>query len=416
MSQFYLETYVHISVKGSNALLYNTINGKFLEYKGFPAICRFLRKITYKKNLLVIWLKPKFKSMNPWLDEFIKKVKKYQMGDIIDTYPGHRKPIQLMPLVNIYKDIPRLKKDPSRSVGEGVMAYLKEISLYVNNSCEQMCSYCRDIYKQFLFCHRDSTPNRELKLDSIEKIMAEASGTSLNRLNILGGNIFQFSQFKNLLIFLNRIDILKVFYIHYLNLADNFDELVILEKNRTMLNLLVSLPVEHEKFGKILSFIKNSGFKTIFTVVLNCSSDLEAVEQLIHAYNLENVLFQPYFSGNNLRFFKKHVFTNRARVLGAKPTQKDLFVRFKLNPANFGKITVSASGHVFPNLNTPKLGSIYKNPLKEIIYKEMKTGKSWIKSRNRVQPCNRCIFELVCPPLSNYEFALKRNNLCHIHL
>lgn len=40
----------------------------------------------------------------------------------------------------------------------------------------------------------------------------------------------------------------------------------------------------------------------------------------------------------------------------------------------------------------------------------------WFRVRNQVQPCRTCVYEVLCPPLSNYEYALHRNNLCHIHV
>ncbi len=47
-------------------------------------------------------------------------------------------------------------------------------------------------------------------------------------------------------------------------------------------------------------------------------------------------------------------------------------------------------------------------------YKEMYRGKSWRRIRKKVEPCKKCTFEALCPPLSNYEYALGANNLCHI--
>ena len=46
------------------------------------------------------------------------------------------------------------------------------------------------------------------------------------------------------------------------------------------------------------------------------------------------------------------------------------------------------------------------------IRKELVNGSSWKKLRADIAPCSQCVLEKLCPPLSNYEYILKQNNLC----
>jgi hypothetical protein len=40
---FYIDPYVHISVKNTIALLYNTLSGKILEVKNTPSVIKIIR-------------------------------------------------------------------------------------------------------------------------------------------------------------------------------------------------------------------------------------------------------------------------------------------------------------------------------------------------------------------------------------
>ena len=44
----------------------------------------------------------------------------------------------------------------------------------------------------------------------------------------------------------------------------------------------------------------------------------------------------------------------------------------------------------------------------------MDKGKSWWKLRTNIKPCNNCLYNLLCPPISNYEYVIGKYNLCNI--
>jgi pseudo-rSAM protein len=62
-------------------------------------------------------------------------------------------------------------------------------------------------------------------------------------------------------------------------------------------------------------------------------------------------------------------------------------------------------------LNTPVLGNINTISLLELIAKELEQNTAWRKIRNN-KPCNECLFQYLCPSISNYEMTLERENLC----
>lgn len=50
----------------------------------------------------------------------------------------------------------------------------------------------------------------------------------------------------------------------------------------------------------------------------------------------------------------------------------------------------------------------------EVVEKEVQNKNGWFSTRKLVTPCNKCIFNILCSPISEYEYSLKQNNLCNI--
>lgn len=411
---FFLEPYVHISCKGKHVLLFNTLNGKVIEYMDDARVSRLIRKLVSSNNLLVLTITKDYLRSNPWFSQFLKKVRLHFMGDFIEASIKGKKPVQMMQMLNVVKDANKFKKDSIRSIGEYLKPYLSEVSIYINDFCEFTCPYCIDAFKQFSFCHRKTGINSELKIETIERLLEETRNTTLNKLNILGGNIYYYSHIDRLFMLLDKIPIKKTIHTNYLHLTGDRTLLKFFLRRGMNLNILITFPLQQEIFEKSVSYFERSGHNVTFSVILQNEADLKNVQALNSRYNMSRFIFHPYFNGRNLTFFKKRVFLKRRDVFDQKPALSDIFARMKINQLNFGKIIVQSNGDVFANLNSPKIGSLYQHSLYKILYNEIYHGKSWRRLRTNVKPCNHCVFCLLCPSLSNYEFVLKRNNLCHM--
>lgn len=40
---------------------------------------------------------------------------------------------------------------------------------------------------------------------------------------------------------------------------------------------------------------------------------------------------------------------------------------------------------------------------------------NWRKTRLQLSPCDKCIYCFICPPPSNYEIVVGKNNLCNLY-
>jgi pseudo-rSAM protein len=67
---------------------------------------------------------------------------------------------------------------------------------------------------------------------------------------------------------------------------------------------------------------------------------------------------------------------------------------------------------VYANPYFQALGTI-EDDIRELIYKELTEGKSWLRIRD-VEPCCNCVYQWLCPSPSDYELAIGKPNLCHI--
>jgi len=51
------------------------------------------------------------------------------------------------------------------------------------------------------------------------------------------------------------------------------------------------------------------------------------------------------------------------------------------------------------------------NTLKEIVLYELSQTNSWKLTRDKIDPCKNCLFQQLCPPISNYELFFEKYNL-----
>lgn len=404
---FFLEPYMHISVKQNCLLLYNTLNGKVLQYNN-DEIIKLVKKLISEKKLFVIKLS--YKELQSFeIANFVNQVRKYYMGDIVNCSYSKIKPIQLMPILSIQSEGPA-----TTYFGEEIMKSLTEISFYINNNSNQNSRIFSNGFKQFLFCNNNHNKYNELILEEIIFFISESKGSMLSQVNILGGNIFTYSKFSELISNLNNLQAIKSYYIYYLDLKDCEKKLDLIRNKNSEINILISCPVNEYELSLVIKNIKRIKIKTIFTFIIEKEKHIEKIEKIISKLGIEQYSLQPYYNSKNLTFFKNNVFITKKELLQSKIKQKDIHARMAINPFQFGKLTVLSNGNIHANVNAPKLGKIGENSLYDIIYKEMTRGKSWRRLRMKVKPCRSCVFNLLCPPLSNYEYALGRNNLCNI--
>ena len=410
---FYLEPYVHISRRSSDCLLYNSLSGQHIFYRGNPKISKILRRLSYPRNQRVIKLGPT-EMADQELRDFVEKVRESYMGDILDAAYSHGKPALMPQRPRLDQEAKRLKKEEGRSVGEEVLEYLLQLSIQVNSECREKCNGCAGYYKQFLCCTRMPSGKEELELSAISNLMDQIEWSSVFRVNIMGGDIFLYSRLRPLVELLKKKTFETHFYLHYLHLSKAPADISLLVFDKSKITLMVSPPYSKDHLAKALdkAFQAKPGTKVLF--VVESEEDTRQAEEFIATQGLSSYGYKPFFNGKNLSFFEHHVFMDMEDIFKARPTQREIYANMILNRLQFGRLTVLSNGKIYANLNAPSLGALDKEDIYQVLYREMDRGASWLRTRAKVQPCRRCVLNALCPPLGNYEKVLKRNNLCHV--
>jgi pseudo-rSAM protein len=417
---FYIDSFIHISIKKNNALLYNPYTGKILEYKNNPQVLKLLSRLLLPRNLRVVVMTEKELS-NSFIGNFVREIKRSFMGDLLDCSFSDGKPVQMPPHVKIQKDTTYLNNIKGRSVGEKVMDYLSEISIYLNDRCSQDCHFCGEAYRQFPCCHCSrllGRANRRLNIRLVENLFKEIGGCRLGNINILGGDVLSYPDLEQLTELLNFQNIPHSYFAHYRNIVgheDGMEQVRRLITEQTQFMVPVSFPVEKEKLRAAFEMLRSIKVQFRFLYVIESMDDFHEVERLQSEFPSVSPIVRIFYNGNNRAFFEENVYVDREDIVAKIPHLKTIYMNSTVNRSNFGKLTILPNGRVHANVNNPGLGILGKDSIYDMLTKEMTTGKSWRKIRKHVTPCKSCVFEKLCPPLSDYNTALGRNNLCHIY-
>jgi len=410
----YIENYVYISVKKNNVLLYNSYSGKFLEFSNNKEILRIIKRLTIPANHQVTLLNEGDMN-NESIRQFIYDIRNLFMGDIIDIKCSNGKPVQISPKIKIQRDIKNLQKDNKRSIGENLMNYLSEVTLYINNSCFQNCQMCHTAYKQFICCTSKNGNECELSMSQIIEFFNEVSDRFLINMNIIGGDIFLYSSWMKLLEFLAPLKVIKTFYVHYLNLYLHQNKIIEFSKKNMRLFIPIDFPIDIDKLSSVINSLVHSGIEYYLIFLVNNYNEYEEISEIASKLPVSNKTFIPLCNGSNLSFFEQNIYYTQKDFENEPVSMKDIYKRSEINENFFGRINITPRGEVYGNFNFPKLGILGRNSIFMIIKKEMQNRLSWRKVRRFINPCNACLYSNLCPPISNYNLVSSKFDLCHIN-
>ena len=307
-----------------------------------------------------------------------------------------------MPVLNIQRDVEKLKKDPDRSLGENIIYYLTELTIFVNSQCSLQCDFCRKATRQFPCCtsRNDDSSLSIAILQSIAKQIQIIPGITLN---IFGGNIFQYPELQQLPNLFPEKNIR--YWFHYSNYQNTTIESI------AQFNILIDFPVKRANLFSCIDQLPKE--KTKLHFIVSSVEDVESAQSIINERSIEKIELHPLYSEDSKLFFEENVFLNQDDITSETISQRKIFCNQTLNANFFGKLTILPNGDVCANPNSEKLGSMQEDTILKLIYKELDTNTAWRKIRTE-KPCNKCLYQYLCPPPSNYEYVIGRPNLCHL--
>lgn len=406
----YFDGYVHLSFRESRVLLYNTLTGVLLDLKAAPSVVNICKKSLSLKYAGVIPVGDRELKDNDF-QIFLSLLREYYMGDLIDASQSLKKPVQMTSIPKIQKDVRCLKRDAARSVGDNVLNCLSDVTLYLNNTCGQKCSFCNLYYKQIICCYKEAGISKDLDISTIEELFRQIQAASITNLNICGGNPLDYVHLNELLIMLTALKIRKNIYIHSLNLNDSGTALKFFESAHRIF-IIFTYPCDGIFPGNAIKAIKELNRQVIPVCLAASDEDFFQLKSMMEAFQLEHPVYLPVFNGANPDFFKANFFLSAEDIRKVGISTKDIYINEKVNKENFGQLTITADGSVYANMNERKLGVMKKQNIPEMITRELIQGKSWLKIRKNVTPCKKCLYRSLCPPISNYNRVMGRFDFC----
>jgi pseudo-rSAM protein len=389
-------------MSNSSALLYHTQSGAVMESSAQPVLA-LLQSLHEKKNLGAIYVEGQQLTREPY-QSFIAEFCKKNMGGLAGVEQD--KPIQLMPILNVQREVEKLQKDRERSTGENILQYLLELNIYVNDACQRECPLCAVCFRQNLCCTANRESSHSISKQTLQSVLAQIQYAPVGKLNILGGDLSQCAFYEELDVLLQPFVEHVHLWMHYAN-ASNVGKL----HTGFKYDIPVTMPVNETAFAASFHHLKE--VQTFYHFFITGEKEYQQAAQLLEKHAITHYAMHPVYTGQNLSFFEEQVYMTRDDIFAKPLSFREIFAHQKLNTHFFGSLTVLTNGDVHANVNRDKLGNVETDSILDLINKEMTANTAWRQIRNEA-PCSGCLYQYLCPSPSNYEKAIGTPNLCHV--
>lgn len=404
-SWFYLENYLYVNTIAPNkVLLYNTLNHKLLTYENEKIFHLVKAQKDIENNGLVKVDLDELRHSDFELYNFIILTREHFMSDCLPISDNCKKPV-------LFQSEPMVLKEGHvyYNFSEEIIHNITELTFYINRACGYDCEHCGQYQKQFSCCYKKEH-NEELDVTSILDCLNSLKEASLFQINILGGNILMYPDFSELVDELNGYSFRKIYKVNIKQLTDIQQCCRILAHPSNRLEIICTDTNDLDKLTAVRGRLDLSLVQ--INIPVQSDQDLSCIESFTQNNPDFTINLTPFYNGQNEPFFQENVFVAEEEL--AQVSFKSIKRNSILNHNFFGKFICLPNGDVYSNLNGNCLGNIKQDSFAAMAYKELSEGDSWMKVRRKVEPCKHCLFASMCPPLSNYEQAIGRNDLCTI--
>lgn len=397
-----LDSYTFIWKNGVKVLVYNSLSGKGFDTSLSPVLDTVVNELLDMENMYCIEISD-IKLHDNEFSIFVSLLRENFCGDIV-LNDNISRPISIYPKLNINEAIDRDYKgiDNFESFGHHVAKNLLEFTLYLNGQQEES-----NFQNQVLWFF---SGKNFLSLNNLDLIFDKIQDVRILDFNVVAENLFEYPYLERLYYLLQKYPFKVSFYTYYKSVCSRDDFIHIISNERFELFLCLDFPMEESVIKKIVSW--NIAVK--YVAKISSMEEYNQILNLIDKYQLDIKVF-PWFNGNNFSFFEEYVFLKKSDLLETQWSKQEIFSHQVLNTNDFGKLSMSSNGVIYANMFFDSLGTI-KDDIKQLIYKELKNGKSWRRTRDTLVPCCSCLYRYVCPSPSNYEVVLEKPNMCFVRV
>lgn len=390
-----IEPYVDIVVGCNSILFYNTFTGDSY-ISAEPLIVELFSRDN--SNLYSYSIKADM-ACNSQFQKFLCDISQKNMGKMLQNKGVN--PVQF----SIAHNLEFVTVSRNKTKHQILHMNVVDVAIYLNGKTSKH-TYS-NAYKQFLCCKNS---DGQIELDNIVEYLAPLiEANSIVRIHLLGGNIFDYPHFASLLHYVETTFPNVRLFLHC-NLIDLTERDISLI-NSSMHKFIVTVYPDDD----VLQLQKFFEVKCECQFVVECESDLEKIEQLMLNHQDIQYSVVPYFNGQNIEFFKENVFTAVDDILQQTVSMNEIQKKRAINTTNFGRLIIDNNGDVYDNFNFPPISKIDSISIVQTVEKEIDDKMRWFTIRKMIEPCKNCIYRHLCPPISNLEFFMNQNNLCHAY-
>lgn len=373
-------------------LFYNSLTLKPVVNKDKQCVDFFKDlKSAENNNIFEIELTPRNR-----VSEFLYILRDEFFIDLLPITEENILPLQMLRKTKIQNEI---KESYLGEVGEDIYDNIYKLHIHYNGSSAILNSHC-DAFKQFPFVTNHKSV---LDIKALLKQLSTHALNNLNEVNLIGA-------IDNNTVPLVKYFIAKDIEVNLIYDYNSFDNKI--NYNKLKANHIISIHDYSDRYNykKLLS-IKNVEIRFI----ISSHEQLEKANALIKQLGLNNYSFQPFLTKSNITFFRQHVCLDENEISELNPTINDIITKERLNPNSFGNLYILPDGQTYSNPNDEPLGSINEDDLSLLLLKEFRQIKNWQKVRINLKSCKKCLYQAICPPITNYEMTGLIDNICNIN-
>lgn len=400
---FYLEPYAFIFGEGRRFVVYNTLNSAYLYAPETPLVLEILASLEDASNGYCLVLKEE-QALDPVFHDFAVQVRKSFSGDLIEAESDTSKPFLFKPMLFLNTNIRKAQEGDFAFLGERILENLNEVSLFLPGSCRCACSGCPDYFKQTLHC--TCFEKNSLSLADYLSLLLDLNTSGVNKVHILGGDLSQNSCFNDIYPTLVDCKFKKSYHLYFDHLAEACTGWLAEDNSE----LVISVHPGFDKHKVECQMNLFSSYPVVWQFIISSDADILEVDTLNLPSSVQ-IEMKPFYTGNNLSFFKENVFCSLDDILVDPISRKTIFRRQTLNENFFGKLTIVPSGEVYANVNCKPIGVYPQDSLKKLVFEELVHSTAWFRLRDK-QPCCGCANKYLCPSISNYELVTEKDNFC----
>lgn len=391
-------------------VLYNSLSKKMLVFKNSANSKNELEVLKRYENMSnmysLLFSGQELEDLG--LVDFVEKIRIGYFGDLLPEEFFTQKPVVFPPVANVKNSIENLQKDPELSGRQTYLRFLHEISIYLNGDCNRNCALCNQYKNQFLYCTKHS---QHVPVPTLSCLFNTIRESFITKVNLIGGDVFLYEHFDDLLIEINNTNASFCVYSHYANV--NTEKAKTLFECRVDLHVLVPASYDRILLEELSLLLKPFQDLTYWIFIVEAVEEFSDIQTIIHKMQLKNTFIKPFYNGNNLQFFKEMVYTTFEDIEDAELDANDIFARQRINVHYYGTLIFTPDKEIRTCFHLPKQKHIGFEVI-QMVKQELNSQSAWFLTRDKLKPCSDCAYKFLCPPPSNYELAIGKPNLCTI--